>query len=206
MYENHQRREAMQRVAYHLDMEYQEEDEWGLENQLQDFRLFKRGFRGRIRHILRKQDALMHYDLRIFDYRYLVWTGKSSRRVSQTIFFLESKSLALPQFWMQPETIFNKVGEYLGQQDIDFPDFPEFSRQYLLRGHDEEYIRTNFQESVLHYFNVHKGWCLEGIGYYMLLYRRKKLLQPGQIRDLFAEGNKVFDLLTRHQASDDWIQ
>ncbi|MGB3545687.1 MAG: hypothetical protein WBA17_01865 [Saprospiraceae bacterium] len=194
------RRRHLQETARRLDLEYQEEDRYDLTVQLQDFRLFRRGRRGRVRHILRRQDGLMEHDLRIFDYRYLVFNGKRSRPVNQTVFYMQSAKLGLPEMWMRPETLTHKIGELFGMKDIDFVRYPKFSDQYRLTGGDEEYIRHHFTDEVLRYFTLQRGWNIEGLGYYFLLYKKGVLLSPLDVERLYRRGTEVYELLTDEAA------
>lgn len=179
-------------VADKLEMEFSKEDEWGLLEMLRDFRLFRRGRRKRMFNILSYSTPLDEVKVNIFDYRYVVTTGKSSRRFYQTVFFVQSKELALPEFWMKPEGFFHKVGNLLGMGDINFEENPVFSEQYYLAGEDEELIRHTFNEDVLHYFTVERDWSLEGVGYFFILYKRDYLFRPDQIKDMFEQGVELW--------------
>jgi hypothetical protein len=97
---------------------------------------------------------------------------------------------------MQPESLLHKLGELFGFRDIDFVRYPKFSKQYRLTGEDEDFIRRNFREEVLHYFTLNKGWSLEGIGYYFILYKRGLLLPPEETESLYARGMEVYGLLS----------
>lgn len=194
MLTNYQRGDQFKRVARRLKLEYDPEDHWGIREQLQDFKLFQRGFRGRIRHVLSQEDGLMESRIHVFDYRYLKWMGKSSKRVQQTVFFLESRKLGLPEFYMQPEHFFHRIGESLGLlDDIDFELQPRFSRNYRLSGEDEEYIRHHFKRPILRFFSVEKGWTLEGLGFYLVLYKHGKLLKSDTITDFYKKGLQVYE-------------
>ena len=113
MSKSFKRGDQFKRAALRLRVEYTPEDDWGIMQQLQDFRLFRRGFRGRIRHVLSQETGLMESKVHVFDYRYLKWMGKSTKRVQQTVFFLESRKLGLPEFYMHPENFFHRIGESL---------------------------------------------------------------------------------------------
>ncbi|MEM9835212.1 MAG: hypothetical protein AAF828_01840 [Bacteroidota bacterium] len=190
------RSKSLQRIARELDMEYLTEDQYDLPSSLGDFRLFSRGSRRRASHILRKQDGLMEFDIRIFDYRFLKWAGKRVKRYEQTVFYLHSTQLGLPEMWLQPETILHKIGELFGRGDIDFVRYPKFSGQYRLTGEDEAYIRHHFTDEVLNYFTLEKGWSLEGVGYYMVLYKKNQILGPKSIKSFYLKGMEIFKMLT----------
>ena len=87
-------------------------------------------------------------DINVFDYRFTISTGKTSVTKEQTVFFMNSKELGLPDFYMKPEHFLHKIAAFLGFEDIDFEEFPGFSDQYHLKGEDEHYIRAVMGEDV----------------------------------------------------------
>lgn len=189
------RSKQLRKIARQLDLEYQPEDNYDLTEQLGDFRLFRRGGRKRITNVLRHQEDLMSFDIRMFDYRYLKWNGSKMQPYQQTVFYLESTQLGLPELWLQPETLFHKLGELFGRGDIDFVRFPSFSGQYRLTGEDEAYIRHHFTDQLLNYFTVEKGWSLEGVGYFMILYRKERLMAPEHMAAFYKRGLELFRML-----------
>lgn len=194
---NTKRGDTFRQVAYKLDMEYSPTDNWGVVHQLQDFRLFRQGFKGKVRHLLSQQSDMMESKVHIFDYHFLKWAGKHTRRIEQTVFFLESQNLALSDFYMEPERFFHKVGELLGlTKDIDFEGHIDFSYNYRLTGDDENYIRHNFKEEVLRFFAIEKGWTMEGTGFYLVLYKKNKLLKGKQIQDFYNKGMHIYQQLS----------
>jgi len=197
------RQRNMAALAQKLDFTFHEEDDFGLLNQLQDFKLFNEGRGKTIERIMRRQDGLMEFDIYIFDYSFRRWGGSSSdNKEYQTVFFLQSAQLGLPEIWMKPETIAHKLGELLGFGDIDFVRFPKFSGQYRLTGGDEEYIRHHFTDEVLNYFTVNKGWTVEGLGFYLLFYRKGTLIPSAQIEDFYKRGQEIYGLMTDKDAQN----
>lgn len=190
------RQRNLQALARKLDFSFHETDDYGLTTQLQDFQLFKEGHSRKVERILRKQDGLMEFDISIFDFSYKSWTGSSGNRLRhQTVFFLQSAKLSLPELQMKPETLAHKLGELLGFTDIDFVRYPKFSGQYRLTGDDEEYIRHHFNDEVLNYFTLNKGWSMEGLGFYLLFYRKGTLIPSAQIEAFYTRGREVYGLL-----------
>ena len=117
----------MEQLAFGLDAKFQKRDDYGQRNLLKDFSLFRQGHSRKIYNLITKTDS--EKEMNIFDYHYVIQAGNTPVPVRQTVFFVNSKMLALPQFFMQPETFFHKIGQYLGMQDIDFEQFPKFSHQ-----------------------------------------------------------------------------
>lgn len=193
---NNQRAEAMKNVAFDLSLDYIDKDTKLLLPLLKGFRLFRYGRRKSIRNILYHQDPMLEFKLYIFDYRYVVGSGNNRRVFNQTVFFIQSKKLGLPEFWMKPENFFHKIGEFLKlSQDIDFVDYPQFSKQYRLKGEDEDYIRASMNDQVLHFFTINKNWSLEGVNYYMAFYKKNRIIAPAMIKDFYKKGVHLAKLL-----------
>jgi hypothetical protein len=193
MLKTHSRADQLKQVARHLKLEYHPTDQWGIRQQLQDFRLFRRGLRGRFYHVMSYEDGLLESRVHIFDYHYLRFAGKHSKRVTQTVFFLESRKLVLSEFYMRPEYFFHRVGEMLGiTEDIDFEQHLDFSNNYRLTGEDEDFVRHNFKDEILQFFAIEKGWTMEGVGFYLVLYKHGKLLSPPKINEFYHQGMEVY--------------
>lgn len=182
-------------IALQLEMQYSAEDEWGLLNLLKDFQLFRRGHSRKITNLLYRQIGMLETEIHVFDYRYVISSNNSRRVFKQTVFFVHSKKLGLPQFLLKPENFFHKIGQLLGMQDIDFEQYPKFSDQYLLRGEDEDYIRASFPDEALQFFTIEKNWSLEGLNYYLVFYQKNRLLLPSQIVDFYRKGMHLHEIL-----------
>ena len=185
-------------LAIKLGFSFHEEDDFGLTAQLRDFKLFTEGRNRKAQRILRHQHGMMEFDMAIFDYSYTKWSGSKNnkdKQVHQTVFFMQSAQLSLPELYMKPETLLHKVGELLGFKDIDFVRFPKFSGQYRLTGDDDVFIRHHFSDEVLNYFTINKGWTVEGLGFYLLAYRKGQLIPAAQIERFYLQGQEIFRML-----------
>ncbi|MCC6725933.1 MAG: hypothetical protein IT258_15600 [Saprospiraceae bacterium] len=189
------RAEQLRQIAGQLGMEFCEQDDYGMIALLRDFHLMGKGGRHEISNILTHTSPLMEDRFHIFDYRYTISTGKSSHTYRQSVLFINSKQLAMPEMLMKPEHFFHRLGNWLGlEQDIDFEEHPEFSRNYLLQGEDEARVRrTMNHDDVIRFFTVEKDWCLESVGYFMILYQDDRLLQPHEIQFFHERGVMLFE-------------
>ena len=191
--EKKDRIEALQKIASDLEMSYVPKDEFGTIGLLRDFHLFQKGHSKSIVNLMQKSTGLMENKISIFDYIYKVGGGKAPPiKYMQTVFFIQSKSLALPEILLKPETFFHKVGAFLGMQDIDFDIHPEFSDRYLLQGEEENRIRQVMTDKVIRFFTVEKDWCMESIGFFLILYRHNSVAMPDYIRLLHDKGMKLY--------------
>ena len=190
-----ERTEQLRQVAFKLKMEFTERDEYGMIGLLRDFQLFDKGGRKEITSLMTQSSQLMEDRFHVFDYKYTISTGKSAHTFKQTVLFINSKRLSMPEMLMKPEHFFNKIGTWLGlQQDIDFEEHKVFSDNYLLQGEDEDRVRrTMNQEDVIRFFTIEKDWHLESIGFFMIFYQHDRLIESNEIRHLHERGMLLFD-------------
>ncbi len=189
------RSEAFQKLARRLNMEYAYRDEYGLIKALTGFKLFGKGHSRRIYNLVSGTSQLLNVQLHVFDYQYVIQAGNTPVRHRQTVFFIKAKDLDLPELYLKPEHFFHKIASFFGMDDIDFEEYPEFSDRYLLKGEDEERIRRRMTKEVVHFFTLERGWYLEGVNYYMVLYKYRKLVPPKKIEAFYEKGLQVYDLL-----------
>jgi hypothetical protein len=119
--------------------------------------------------------------------------GGGSEELTTVVLF-ESTQLSLPYFLLRPEGILHKMGSAFGDQDIDFEEFPKFSRQYLLRG-PEEQVRNVFNSNVLSYFDNDLGWTLEGFETQLLVYRdTERVASKEEFQEFVQQARMIYQL------------
>ena len=130
----------------------------------------------------------------IFDHKYKT-SGSGDNPGStykQTAIYFKSTNLKLPRFTLSPEDLWDKIGSAFGNQDIDFPTHPDFSKRFLLRGEDETKIRALFTDKLLNFFNSQQNITVEGGGNQLILYRDEKRISPPILPDyFFFKGEKL---------------
>jgi hypothetical protein len=187
----------LHRLATELGMAYSHKDEFHDIRLLRYFRLYKNTSASRrMEDILSRSYGLLDSKVMVFDLHWTVSNGKTTQRFVQTTFFMQSKLLKLPAFYLRPETFVQRIGAWLGMQDIDFEAYPQFSASNLLQGPDEEAIRSQLvSPEFAGVFQINKDWYLEGMGYYFLLYRYKKKLPVHEIKGLLSKGAQLFHII-----------
>ncbi|MBK6861100.1 MAG: hypothetical protein V9E90_00940 [Saprospiraceae bacterium] len=199
-----QRSASYQVLANQLNLKYEPQNEFGLIKQLSDFGLFKIGSSQKILNVL--IEKTFDSENYLFDYQYVVSTGKSAVRFEQTVFFVNSKQLSLPQFVQKPETFFTKLMAYLGFDDIDFVKFPEYSDKFHLKGEYEEVIRFYFSEELLQLLSDQKSINMEAMNYYLILYHQNKLIHTSDLKAFRNLGMMLYNLfLIQSKKSDNFL-
>ena len=187
-----QRTSDMKSLAYRLGMKFYGNDDYGLRKQLGAFQLFKTGHSRKIKNLMVMDDGNLQSRYAVFDYFYTIQTGKSSVTYAQTVFFMDSKQLGLPQFIIKPEHFFHRIGKALGLvKDIEFEDHPEFSSQFLIQSEFPEMVKDLVSEEVMRMMTIEKKWTLEGINYLVILYRRHKKLKLNEIESFHELGKSI---------------
>lgn len=163
--------------------------------QFEGFSLFSQGRNRTIKTALRRDNGAK--EITIFDYSYTVGSGKNKSTYTQTVFVINCKELALPAFAIRPESVFNKIGQLFGYQDIDFAENPEFSRKYLVRSEEELALRKMFIPRVLSFFTMQKNMCAEGRGNTLITYTFRGRAKPQAFHNEIRRASELADLFIR---------
>ena len=171
-----------------------ESDAAALQSSLSGFRLFSQGHSRRLSGLV--QGTARHARASLFDYRYVVSSGNNNHRSREqtAICFELSGGPSLPAFALRPETVWNRMGAWLGSQDIDFESAPDFSSRYFLQGKDEAAVRSLFTDRMLAFYAARPGLCTEGAGDRLIFYRADKRVKPEALSAFMDEGLEVLAL------------
>ena len=134
----------------------------------------------------------------VFDYSYVTGSGKNRQTHAQSVVYLEAPYLSIPYFSLRPENFLLKIFTAFGYQDIDFGQRPEFSRQYILRGQDEQAIRRTFNDGLLSFYETYSGTSTDGGGNQLFIYRGGYRFQPAEIQSYVGLALNVVTLLPRN--------
>lgn len=115
----------------------------------------------------------------VFDYTYPM--GKST--VTQTVACF-SQNVQLPPFALKPEGIFDRLGDAILHDDIDFNSHPDFSKRYVLKSPDEVNTRRLFTPSLLSRIEQipsETRWNMETSGANLFVYRSGRSVSPADL-------------------------
>lgn len=196
-----ERKDAFSACANELDWKFKPSGDQTLIKWLLDFDLFREGTSKKVLPLIIQESDELEFTC-LFDYEYTISTGKSSATFRQTVYFRYSKVLALPHFLMIPEKWYHRIGTALGMQDIDFVEYPVFSKNYLLRGKDEDYVRYHFDHpEMMRFFDHQSFYSLEGVNYLMILYINNMILPPVEMLRLVRIGNTLHNFFAEKTPS-----
>ncbi|MBM3178142.1 MAG: SulP family inorganic anion transporter [Bacteroidetes bacterium] len=106
-----------------------------------------------------------------------------------TVLELTELDVQVPDFSLEPESLWSKFSELTFGKDVDFGDQPGFSKKYYLRGQDELAVRKFFNSELRDFLENREEVHLECHRNRILLYKRREALAISELRYLekFAE-------------------
>lgn len=167
---------------------------------LERFALFSQGHSKEVRNFMYGEAS--GTKAAVFDYVYVTGYGKNRQQHSQSVVYLEPVDLSLPYFSLRPEGLLYKIFTAFGYQDIDFGQRPEFSKQYILRGPDEQAIRRTFDDGLLSFYESYGGTCTDGGGNQLFVYRVGYRFAPQEVQSYVGLGLSVLNLFPRYAPQD----
>ncbi|GIX05418.1 MAG: hypothetical protein KatS3mg114_1287 [Planctomycetaceae bacterium] len=191
------RRAELQRIAEELGWQFDPVPAPSLFHLLKDLMPFRIGHAQAITNLV--QGEIAQVTVMIFDFRYETGGGKNHRSHKQTMMCFRSRERRFPNLQLCPERFYHAWAEWLGYEDIDFPEHPEFSRRYRLIGEEPEEIRAFFTDEVLEYFEKHLGRNLFAQGRWLVFYREQLLVPTREWEQFLKQGLELFTLL-HHRA------
>ncbi len=188
-----ERTQALQATAAQLGWSFAAQAPLNMISSLDRFPLFNEGHSRQIKNFM--YGEAQGIKAAVFDYVYVVGHGKNRHTYFQSVVYLEPHDLNVPNFSLRQEGFMQKMLSAFGYQDIDFGQRPEFSRQYILRGHDEAAIRRTFSDRLLSFYESYPGTCTEAGAGQMFLYRSGYRFQPQEVQSFVGLGLQLLNLL-----------
>lgn len=131
----------------------------------------------------------------LFDYKYTTGSGKSSTTHTLSVVWFHCAEMDLPEFALRPESFVDRFVQWFTGPDINFEDYPMFSRLYHLKGPTELAVRELFHSGILEYFEKHPGLYVEGRRQHLVVYRADVDIDPHKAREALEEAYPIYNLM-----------
>lgn len=161
---------------------------------LETFALFNQGHSKQIKNAM--YGEIDGVKAAVFDYYYVLGSGKNRTTYNQSVVYFEPANLNLPPFSLRPEHTFHKIISAFGYQDIDFGNRPDFSSKYLLRGPDEQAVRSIFTDALLAFYEMNEGTSTDGGGNQLFIFRQNRRPAPHETQTFLNWGLQLQRLFT----------
>ena len=132
----------------------------------------------------------------LFDYRYKISNGKNSTTYKQSVVLVRSPVLRMPEFTISPEGFFHRILEMFGAKDIDFEEDREFSNLFLLKGTQEQEVRSFFNAQRRQQYANHANIHLESKAGAFLYYRPRHRWNADGIKQAMEQAFEVYRILS----------
>jgi hypothetical protein len=176
------RTQKLKAIAQQLGFQFFPQATERIQPLLSTFHLSSRGHLRQVRNLMkgkRNEKSVL-----IFDYQYTLESNKTHQPYWQTMVLLTDPALHLPQFGLRPRYINRRRwhGGWSQAQEIKFPEYQQFSQDFVVQGTTVPQIRHLFHIGVTAFYNTHWGTCTEGQGSSLLYYRDANWFAPGSLK------------------------
>lgn len=130
-----------------------------------------------------------HGKLELSDVTLLEGALQDQKEIPITILHISDVDILAPDFALEPEGMWSKLFEGISGKDIDFAQYPVFSKKYYLRSPQENEIPSFFTESLIHFLENREDMHIECHKHRFIFYKKRDLLEPAEMLYLakFAE-------------------
>lgn len=102
-----------------------------------------------------------------------------------------SLPFGIPVFSLEEESFLDRMSLMTDHQDIEFKEYEQFSRKFLLQGPDEESIRKFFSPTLVHFFEKGDIYHLESNGQEILIFRNLRLISAQEVQKMVGYSEKL---------------
>ena len=188
---------ALRKIASSISLSFVGDTQHSNFSSIARFPLFQLGNGGHIYENLITGKCI-GITISIFDYSYIssaeTPNGRRDKFFNHTVVYFSDERLNLPEFELRPEGIAEKLVSAFKMEDypdIDFPNYPQFSKRFLLRGPHRDHIAALFTEPVVSHFEQVDGKIyIEGKGKNLMVYVTRHVA-PSEMEAFFRKCQGV---------------
>lgn len=138
----------------------------------------------------------------IFNFTYTASAGKNARWITQTVMQMESPTIHLPQFLLEPAAGGATDSRQMPPAGnvIDVGASSKFKELFVLRGTDEAGIRQLFTPAVIQECEQRALLSMEGNANGLLLYENGRRIKPEELETFVNQGSRMKSLFEARAA------
>lgn len=114
-----------------------------------------------------------------------------------TMVQLSETDLHIPDFALEPESLWSKLSEGVSGKDIDFAAYPVFSKKYYLRGENETTIHTFFDESLIRFLENREEMHIECHKNRLVFFKKRDVLEPAELQYVLAFAEDFLEMINK---------
>ncbi len=102
----------------------------------------------------------------------------------------------VPKFYLQRKDFLEALKDVFDHNDINFANFPKFSKHYAVHAGDaEEKVRQLFNDELMSYLQTHGTMFMSGNGEDLLIHLEDKLLNIDEIESIIAHTEHIVSVI-----------
>jgi len=130
-----------------------------------------------------------------FDYRYQTGSGKNEQTRHFSGVLLRSE-IALQPLYIRPERVFDRIGEFLGIDDIDF-ESAEFSRAFYVKSPDKRWAYDVIHQRTMEFLLSMPRYSIEFGGEHVMV-RSHRWFRPSDFETAIRVAEGLLDRLPEY--------
>jgi hypothetical protein len=180
-------------IANDCGMSNVEHLEKTVRNRLKSLDRFRNAPYGGFKNVLREKKG--NVEILFFEcYRHQRKNSNSLEPwVREGIFCFNSTDLNLPLFSLHKALELQQLFlNTLGYEDINFENYPVFSKKYLLNSSDKIAVNKFFNKKLISFLEDLDGFNIEGCDTQLIVYRPNVRIDPQNFKQLKKEAYNIF--------------
>jgi len=122
--------------------------------------------------------------IEISDIQVTEGAGSAQQDTVMTVFLISDLEFAIPNFALEPERLWTKFFEHTWGKDIDFRNYPDFSKKYYLRAENENEVRGFFSDRLISFLETHPDVHIESQRGKLLIYDKRETSSSEDIQSV----------------------
>lgn len=181
---------SLEQIALESGWEYESQKTMSF-NDFKSFSFTKSGKIAYAQNLIsgRFEDIRLVYSEIIYD---TSLETKSLDSMLPVILLTPLDAVSFPVFTLEKERFFEKMADsYRGSSDINFEDNAKFSKTYLLKGPDQEAIRSFFVNQLVYLLSEEIDYHVESNGSSIIIYRFDLGSDINQVKEMIKFSKKL---------------
>jgi hypothetical protein len=197
-YQTQARQKALGELAALHGWQFSAARESGMESRFSEFPCFQQGSCRYAYNVL--QGGADQRSIYAFDYHYETYStdSKGDSQTNHHYFSVMIVLVAWPlkPLLIRPEGFFDKIGEFLGFDDIDF-ESDEFSRKFFVKSPDRRWAFDVIHQATMEFLLAAPRFTIEMSGPAVMAYR-SSLFEPADFEDAYRVVSGILDRLPEY--------
>lgn len=114
-----------------------------------------------------------------------------TRKVTKATLLTVALQREIPKFTLDREGLLEIIYQIAGFDDIDFDEYPDFSKRFYLLGEYPEKIKLFFTKEMILFFESNPYYHLESNGSSLLLFNKERVASVKEVKELIDYGTRL---------------